>query len=75
MKSCVVRLVPLFWWGMVAKCLSELISFSVPFTQGLLLWAGYLMWSGAAVLLGVTAVHECRQKWLARRARGVTHGQ
>ena len=60
---------------MVAKCLSELISFSGPFTQGLLLWAGYLMWSGAAVLLGVTAVHECRQKWLARRARGVTHGQ
>lgn len=73
MKSCVVRLVPLFWWGMVAKCLSELISVSVTFTQGLLLWAGYLMWAVAAALLTITAVHECRQKWFARRAREVTH--
>ncbi|EGT4277868.1 hypothetical protein E7W39_03815 [Cronobacter sakazakii] len=38
------RLVALFFWGMVAKCLSELMDVSVLVTQGLLKWCGYGLW-------------------------------
>ncbi|EOC1314859.1 hypothetical protein ACI09C_003955 [Cronobacter turicensis] len=45
------RLVALFFWGMVAKCLSELLDVSVQFTQDLMKWCGYSLWIMAVLFL------------------------
>jgi hypothetical protein len=66
MKSLSMML-GLFFWGMVAKCLSELITVSVHFTQQLLAWSGYTMWVIALMLL----IYQFFRKY--RRALSQNH--
>lgn len=58
MNSCFVRLVHLLWWGMAAKCLNYLVATPVTFTQSLLIWSCYLMWTLAVLLMVIASVHE-----------------
>ncbi|EGT5186000.1 hypothetical protein FZI02_16840 [Cronobacter sakazakii] len=56
------RLVALFFWGMVAKCLSELMDVSVLVTQGLLKWCGYGLWILAVLFVAYDLLKAHRHK-------------
>lgn len=58
MNLCFVRLIHLLWGGMAAKCLNYLIAEPVTFTQSLLIWICYLMWTLAVLLMVIASVHE-----------------
>lgn len=57
----------LFFWGSMARVLSELMTWSVEHTQQGLLWLCNAMWAGAAGM-----VMYAGYRWL-RHERGQTH--
>ncbi|WP_194208706.1 hypothetical protein [Superficieibacter sp. 1612_C1] len=50
----------LFFWGMVVRSLSQLITVSVTLTQGLLTWISYGLWVSAGVMAVYAGVRHLR---------------